>query len=171
MRGVGINRRSAKRIFAGRVVELDAVRADELRAGQPPMVLIEGDAGLGKPSLAFEFLRRRLGVLVITASSEMAKARLAYGAVQQLAANRGTETGGALVGLEVPSRALRGSAGWRCRTARSALLAARSIRTGFLARAARWAGTCGARGRSARADATVLAAELFGYTYLQGDAL
>jgi hypothetical protein len=171
MRGVGSNRRSAKRIFAGRVVELDVVPADALRAGQPPMVLIEGDAGIGKPSLAFEFLRRRPGVLVITASSEMAKALLAYGAVQQVAANPRAETGAALVGLELPSRALLGSAGCRCQTTRSALLAARSIRTGLLAGAARRAGTCAARGRAARADAMVLAAELFGYTYPQGDAL
>jgi predicted GTPase len=33
-------------------VVLDVVPADALRAGQPHMVLIEGNAGIGKSSLA-----------------------------------------------------------------------------------------------------------------------
>jgi Phosphoesterase family len=150
------------------VVVLDVVPADALRAGQPHMVLIEGNAGIGKSSLALESLPRQPGVPVIIAGGEMAKARLACGAVRQLAANPGAETGGALVGPELLSRGPRGSAGWRCRTTRSALLAARSVRTGFLAGAARRAVTCAAGGRSARAGAEVLAAELFGDTDFQG---
>jgi hypothetical protein len=168
MRGVGSRR--VRWIFAGRVVELDVVPAGALRAGQPQMVLIEGDAGIGRSSLAFRFLRRQPGVPVITVSGEMAGARLAYGAVQQLAANPGAETADALAGLELLSCGLRRSAGCRCRTTRSALFAARSIRTGSVRERPGRRYLCGKRPFStSRFRSPCRGAP--GYTNLQGDVL
>ena len=76
------------RVFVGRVAELDALATalDAARAGHPQVVLIQGDAGIGKSSLVFEFLRRQPGVPVITASGDMAEQVLPYGVTQQLAA-------------------------------------------------------------------------------------
>jgi DNA-binding CsgD family transcriptional regulator len=90
------------RVFVGRFLELSALAAALAAAqvGDPQVVLIEGDSGIGKSSLIFEFLAGRGGVLAITASGDPAEAMLSYGVVQQLAAHAAALSG-ALPGLEL----------------------------------------------------------------------
>jgi predicted ATPase len=66
------------RVFVGRLPELDALAAvlAAARAGEPQVVLLEGEAGIGKSSLIFEFLGRQPEVPAIVASGEAAEAVL-----------------------------------------------------------------------------------------------
>ena len=93
------------RVFVGRVAELDALVAAlaAARAGHPQVVLIQGDAGIGKSSLIFEFLDSQRGLPAIMASGEAAETALPYGVVQQLAAGAIAASPGALAGLELLS--------------------------------------------------------------------
>lgn len=97
------------RIFVGRVAEMEAMTAalDAARAGDPQVVTIQGDAGIGKSSLVFEFLRRQPGVPVVIASGEMAEKVLSYGVIQQLAAGAAAVLGDTPAGLELLARAPR----------------------------------------------------------------
>ena len=65
------------------------------------MVLIQGEAGIGKSSLVSEFLDGHHGVPVVAASGEEAEAFLPYGLVQQLAAGAAAVSPDALAGLEL----------------------------------------------------------------------
>ena len=91
------------RVFVGRLLELAALRAalTAARAGEPHVVLIQGEAGVGKSSLVSEFLDGQRGVPVVAASGEEAEAFLPYGVVQQLAAGAAAVSGGAVAGLEL----------------------------------------------------------------------
>jgi DNA-binding CsgD family transcriptional regulator len=91
------------RVFVGRLPELGALRAalTAASAGEPQIVLIQGEAGIGKSSLVSEFLGGRRGAPVVAASGEEAEAFLPYGVVQQLAAGAAAVSGGALAGLEL----------------------------------------------------------------------
>ena len=93
----------AARVFVGRLVELAALRAAlaAARAGEPQVVLIQGEAGIGKSSLVSEFLDGQRGVPVVAASGEEAEAFLPYGVVQQLAAGAAAVSAGVLAGLEL----------------------------------------------------------------------
>jgi len=91
-------------VFVGRQAELRVLAAalSAARAGQPRVVLIEGESGIGKSALIVEFLRRVQDVPVISASGEEAEAVLPYGLVQQLvAAAAVAQSAGALGGLEL----------------------------------------------------------------------
>ena len=90
-------------VFVGRVPELAALAAAlaAVRAGEPQVVLIQGEAGIGKSSLVSEFLGTQPDLAVISASGEEAEAVLAYGVVQQLAARAAVISSGALAGLEL----------------------------------------------------------------------
>lgn len=90
-------------VFAGRRLELAALTAalDTARAGEPQVVLIQGEAGIGKSSLVCEFLGGQPGVPVVTVSGEEAEAFLPYGLVQQLAAGAAAVSADALAGLEL----------------------------------------------------------------------
>ena len=97
------------RIFVGRLPEL-ATLAGALaaaHAGESQVVLIQGEAGIGKSSLVREFLDTHPGVPVVTASGEEAEALLPYGLVQQLAAGAAAVSADALAGLELLSRGPR----------------------------------------------------------------
>ncbi len=91
------------RIFVGRETQLswlsNALAAAQ--AGQPQVVLIEGEAGIGKSSLVFEFLRAEQGLPVIAASGEAAESVLPYGIVHQLAASAAAVAVGSLAGLRL----------------------------------------------------------------------
>ena len=91
------------RVFVGRLLELAALRAAlaAARAGEPQVVLIQGEAGIGKSSLVSEFLDSQQGVPVVAASGEEAEAFLPYGLAQQLAAGAAAISAGALAGLEL----------------------------------------------------------------------
>jgi DNA-binding CsgD family transcriptional regulator len=97
------------RVFVGRLPELDALAAvlAAARAGEPQVVLLEGEAGIGKSSLILEFLGRQPEVPAIVASGEAAEAVLSYGVVRQLTA---AVLPGALAGLELLSRGPRADA-------------------------------------------------------------
>ena len=100
------------RVFVGRLLELAALRAAlaAARAGEPQVVLIQGEAGIGKSSLVSEFLDGQRGVPVVAASGEEAEAFLPYGVVQQLAAGAAAVSGGALAGLELLGQGPRADA-------------------------------------------------------------
>ena len=93
-RGVGLGMGGAadyacpERLFVGRLPELSALDSALTAAGEgkPRVVLIQGEAGIGKSSLVSEFLAARQGMPVVTASGEETEAFLPYGIVQQLAA-------------------------------------------------------------------------------------
>jgi DNA-binding CsgD family transcriptional regulator len=95
-----------ERIFVGRLPELSMLTAAlaAARAGEPQVVLIQGEAGIGKSSLIFEFLGGQPGVPAISASGEAGEAVLSYGVVGQLAARAAAVSPGALAGLELLSR-------------------------------------------------------------------
>ncbi len=88
------------RLFVGRAVELDALRsfAAEVWAGEPRLVIVEGDAGVGKSSL----LRRAVAELddchVLRASGDEAEMMVPYGVIDQLVANAGVD---AVEGLDL----------------------------------------------------------------------
>ena len=93
-------------VFVGRLPELAALSAAlaAARAGEPQIVLIQGDAGIGKSSLISEFIGGQRGVPVVTASGEESEAFLPYGLVQQLAAGAAAASADAVAGLELLSR-------------------------------------------------------------------
>src|ERR1022692_2970856 len=83
------------RVFVGRLPELHALDAAlaAAQAGEPQVVLIQGEGGLGKSSLIFEFLGSQPGLPAIIASGEVAEAVLSYGVVQQLVAGAAASPG------------------------------------------------------------------------------
>jgi len=95
-----------KRVFVGRVPELGALAAAlaAARAGEPQVVMVQGEAGIGKSSLILKFLGGQSGLPAITASGETAEAVLPYGLVQQLADAAAAVSPGALTGLELLSQ-------------------------------------------------------------------
>ncbi len=100
------------RVFAGRLAELAAL-GDGLaaaRAGEPQVVLIQGEAGIGKSSLISEFLGGHRGVPAVTVGGEETEAFLPYGLVQQLAAGTAAVSAGVLAGLDLLSQGPRADA-------------------------------------------------------------
>jgi DNA-binding CsgD family transcriptional regulator len=95
----------ADRVFVGRRPELAALTGAlrAARAGEPRVVLIQGQPGIGKSSLIAEFLANNPGLPAIIASGEEAEALLPYGLTQQLATGAGTLLADALAGLELLS--------------------------------------------------------------------
>jgi DNA-binding CsgD family transcriptional regulator/tetratricopeptide (TPR) repeat protein len=94
------------RVFVGRGPELAMLAAAlaAARAGEPQVVMVQGEAGIGKSSLVLEFLGGQPGLSVIAASAETAEAVLPYGVVQQLVAGAAGATPGVLTGLELLTR-------------------------------------------------------------------
>jgi DNA-binding CsgD family transcriptional regulator len=105
MDGAGRSARPAE-MFVGRQHELTALVAalDELSAGEPRFVLIQGEAGIGKSSLIARFLSERRDLPVVTASGEESEAYLPYGLVQQIAASGARISPDALGELDLLSR-------------------------------------------------------------------
>jgi DNA-binding CsgD family transcriptional regulator len=77
---------SLSKVFVGREKELDILRSalDQVRAGHPQVVLIEGPAGIGKTALVDRFLELESDVQVLRASGEPWEALVPYGVVDQL---------------------------------------------------------------------------------------
>ena len=105
--GVDPGGRAARpaRVFVGRVPELAAlaVALAGARAGDPQVVMVQGEAGIGKSSLVVEFLGGQRGLTTVAASGEPAETVLPYGVVQQLAAGAAAASPGVLAGLELLS--------------------------------------------------------------------
>ena len=93
------------RVFVGRGPELGALGAAlaAARAGEPQVVMVQGEAGIGKSSLILEFLGGQQGLPAIIASGETAEAVVPYGVVQQLAAEAAAVFPSVLDGLELLS--------------------------------------------------------------------
>jgi hypothetical protein len=100
---------ASARVFVGRRPELGAlaVALAAARTGEPQVVLVQGEAGIGKSSLIFEFAGSQPGVPAIVASGEAAEAALPYGVVRQLAAGAAAALPGVLGGLGLLSRGPR----------------------------------------------------------------
>ena len=78
----------ASQVFVGRQREL-AVLADlaaRARADQPQVVLVEGEAGMGKSSLLARFVPAAGGTAVLRASGDEGESSLSYGVICQVAA-------------------------------------------------------------------------------------
>lgn len=97
--------RRPARVFVGRGPELDALDAAlaAARAGEPQVVLVQGEAGIGKSSLILEFLGRQRGLTAVMASGEAAEAVLPFGVVQQLSAGAAVASPGAAAALDLLS--------------------------------------------------------------------
>ena len=91
--------RATGAIFVGRPQELTVLKAaaTAARAGQPAVVLVEGEAGIGKSTLLSRFASRQPGAMVLRASGDEAERLLPYGIVDQLTASAGDD--GDLPGL------------------------------------------------------------------------
>jgi DNA-binding CsgD family transcriptional regulator len=74
--------------FVGRAAELGLLKelAREAGAGQPRLVLVEGEPGAGKSALLATFLAGLAGAYVLRASGDESEELLAYGVVAQLLA-------------------------------------------------------------------------------------
>jgi type II secretory pathway predicted ATPase ExeA len=79
------------RLFVGRAVELDELRcfAAEAWGGNPRLVMIEGDAGVGKSSLLRRAVAELGGCHVLRASGDEAELMVPYGVVDQLVDSAG----------------------------------------------------------------------------------
>jgi AAA ATPase domain len=77
---------AGRRVFVGRVAELAVLEeaAAAVRGGQPTVVLVEGEAGIGKSTLLARFAAGLAGATVLRASGDEAELRLPYGIVGQL---------------------------------------------------------------------------------------
>jgi DNA-binding CsgD family transcriptional regulator len=81
-------RRVASKVIVGREAEMErlVVALDGARAGEPSLVLVEGEAGIGKTRLVTEFARRAAasGARVAVGSCvELAEGRLPYAPIMQ----------------------------------------------------------------------------------------
>ncbi|HUK70390.1 MAG TPA: AAA family ATPase [Streptosporangiaceae bacterium] len=84
-------------VFVGRAAELAelAAAAAAARRGQPKVVLVEGEGGIGKSSLVTHFAAGLADVTVLWASGDEAELLLPYGIVGQLVASARGMTGAA----------------------------------------------------------------------------
>ncbi len=77
--------------FVGRAGELAVLDAEmqAVRAGQPRVVVVEGEAGIGKSSLLSRFVSEHRDVCLLWASGDEAEILLAWGVIDQLLAGTG----------------------------------------------------------------------------------
>jgi DNA-binding CsgD family transcriptional regulator len=96
------------RVFVGRAPELAALASAlaAARAREPQVVMVQGEAGIGKSSLISEFLGSQRDLKTIAASGEIAEEVLPYGVVQQLADAAAAASPGALASLKLLSHGL-----------------------------------------------------------------
>ena len=83
-------------VFVGRAGELAVLEAAAAaaRSGQPKVVLVEGDAGIGKSALLARFASGLAGATVLRASGDEAELLLPYGIAGQLLASARGAGGG-----------------------------------------------------------------------------
>ena len=94
-------------VFVGRADELAVLEAAAAaaRRGQPQVVLVEGEAGVGKSSLLARFAARLADAAVLRASGDEAELLLPYGVVGQLTASaRGAGGRPGLLAAELSDR-------------------------------------------------------------------
>ena len=80
------DRQSPLDVFVGRAAELARVAEviTRVEAGQPWLVAIEGDPGVGKTALARRCLAEAAGLRVLSARADQAETDLDFGLVDQL---------------------------------------------------------------------------------------
>jgi DNA-binding CsgD family transcriptional regulator len=90
-------------VFVGRGPELALLESGlaAARAGQPRVVLVEGEAGMGKSALVNEFVSQHPDAPTIFASGEESEAVLPYGVVAQFTAGAAAVSSRALAGLRL----------------------------------------------------------------------
>ena len=86
--------------FVGRCAELAALRAElrTVRSGVPQVVLIEGEAGIGKTALIEQLLDGESDLTVLRATGEPWEAYVAYGVIDQIRRVAGVSAGPLLSG-------------------------------------------------------------------------
>jgi DNA-binding SARP family transcriptional activator len=79
--------------FVGRLEELTALNAaaTAARAGHPAVVLVEGEAGIGKTTLLSRFVSGLTDAMVLRASGDETERLLPYGIVDQLTGSAGDD--------------------------------------------------------------------------------
>lgn len=82
-------RARAERVFVGRGAELAELddRLEEVRAGRPQIVVVDGPPGVGKSALVRNFLASNPDIAVVSASGDEWESRLPYGVLAQLLAD------------------------------------------------------------------------------------
>ena len=85
--------------FVGRSAEVAALRAElaATRTGTPRIVVVQGDAGIGKTVLLEQFLATETDLTVLRATGEPWEAYVAYGVVDQIMRGAGVSTARLLV--------------------------------------------------------------------------
>ena len=85
--------------FVGRSAEVAALRAElaAARTGTPRIVVVQGDAGIGKTVLLEQFLATETDLTVLRATGEPWEAYVAYGVVDQIMRGAGVSTARLLV--------------------------------------------------------------------------
>ena len=85
--------------FVGRAAELEALRAElaTVRAGRPRVLIVQGDAGIGKTVLIEHLLAGEPDLTVLRATGEQWEAFVAYGVVDQIMRVAGVSTARLLV--------------------------------------------------------------------------
>ena len=80
------DRRVPLDVFVGRMAELAHVAEvlTRVKAGQPWLVAIEGDPGVGKTTLARRCLAQASGLKVLSARADQAETDLDFGVIDQL---------------------------------------------------------------------------------------
>ncbi len=100
---------AGRALFVGREDELSLLRArlDEVRAGEPRAVLVQGAQGIGKTALLHRFLSEATDLRVVSASGEEEEHLLPYAVVEQLVRSSRvprTDQRAALGATTIPSR-------------------------------------------------------------------
>jgi ATP/maltotriose-dependent transcriptional regulator MalT len=82
----------AHEVFVGRAAELEQLcwQLSAVRLGRSRLVVVEGEAGIGKSALIRRFLSEASDLRVVTASGDEAEASLPYGMITQVIASAGT---------------------------------------------------------------------------------
>src|SRR6202022_1728787 len=77
---------TGRALFVGRQDELSLLHArlEQVRAGEPRVVLVQGAPGIGKTALLQRFLAESTDLRVVTASGEEEERLLPYAVVEQL---------------------------------------------------------------------------------------
>jgi predicted ATP-dependent serine protease len=85
--------------FVGRAAEMDALRAElnTVRSGTPRVLVVQGDAGIGKTLLLEQFLAGETDLTVLRATGEPWEAFVAFGVVDQLMRVAGVSTARLLI--------------------------------------------------------------------------
>ena len=102
--------------FVGRSAEVAALRAElaATRTGTPRIVVVQGDAGIGKTVLLEQFLATETDLTVLRATGEPWEAYVAYGVVDQIMRGAGVSTARLLVSRDrsFPPEEPVGVGGW-----------------------------------------------------------